>query len=269
MIRRLALVLPLIPAACTGGPFGDSRLADALNVGKGAGLRSNWIRAGSFPLLVQTRVARPGEPMRVYVEGDGFAYMSSGAPAIDPTPHSPVALELAAVDPAPNVAWIARPCQYTMIAKVQTSCPERYWTSHRMAPEVVASIDAAVSSVMEMAQSRQVELVGYSGGGAIAVLVAARRSDVVALRTVAGNLDHVAFTRYHKVTPMTPSLNAADVVDQIRHIPQIHYAGSQDTIVPASLTADFAARVGPAARVVTARGASHTKGWPEFWRSQM
>lgn len=267
MARSLAITIALSVtlAACAGGPFGDSRLANALDVGKVASLRSNWVRADTFPLLIQTRVTRPGEPIRIYIEGDGFAYMSPGVPAIDPTPHNPVALELAAVDPAPNVAWIARPCQYTMIAKVQDSCPERYWTSHRMAPEVVASIDAAVSTLMEMAQSHDAELIGYSGGGALVVLVAARRADITSLRTVAGNLDHAAFTRYHNVTPMTASLNAADVIDQIRQIPQVHYAGRDDAIVPPSLVGNFVARVGATAHMEIIPRATHLKGWTEVW----
>jgi pimeloyl-ACP methyl ester carboxylesterase len=112
-------------------------------------------------------------------------------------------------------------------------------------------------------------LIGYSGGGAIAVLVAARRSDVVALRTIAGNLDHVAFTRYHKVTPMSASLNAADVIDQVRRIPQVHYAGAEDTVVPPSLIENFVARVGESARVVVVRNATHAKGWKEFWGTEI
>jgi pimeloyl-ACP methyl ester carboxylesterase len=232
-------------------------------------LQANWITAGDFPLLIQTRNRQVGDTLRIYIEGDGFAYMRPGVPAIDPSPNHPLALELAAIDTAPNVAWIARPCQYTMIAKVQSTCPERYWTSHRMAPEVVNSINAAVSFIVEKTKANGVELIGYSGGGAIAVLVAARRTDVVALRTVAGNLDHVAFTRYHKVTPMSASLNAADVIDQVRHIPQVHYAGAEDPIVPAALIESVVARVGGNARAVIVRGATHVKGWEAFWRKEM
>lgn len=265
---RACLILAATSAllsACAGGPLGDSRLGNALDIGKTASLQANWVRAGNFPLLVQSRGTRLGEPVRIYIEGDGFAYMSPGVPAIDPSPNTPVALELAAVDPAPNVAWIARPCQYTMLAKVQSNCPERYWTSHRMAPDVVGAVDAAVSAVVEMTKASRVELVGYSGGAAIAVLVAARRSDVASLRTVAGNLDHAAFTRHHNVTPMTASLNAADVADQVRHIPQTHYAGGADTIVPAQLIAGFAARLGSGSHMKTIPNATHLKGWKDVW----
>jgi hypothetical protein len=44
----------------------------------------------------------------------------------------------------------------------------------------------------------------------VASLVAARRHDVVRLVTVAGNLDHLAWTTLHGVSPLTGSLNPAD-----------------------------------------------------------
>ena len=40
--------------------------------------------------------------------------------------------------------------------------------------------------------------VGYSGGAAVAALVAGRRSDIVSLRTLSGYLDHVALNRARK-----------------------------------------------------------------------
>lgn len=53
-------------------------------------------------------------------------------------------------------------------------------------------------------------LVGYSGGAAVAALLATRRNDVARLVTVDGNLDHRAWTAHHRVTPLTGSLNPAE-----------------------------------------------------------
>jgi len=55
----------------------------------------------------------------------------------------------------------------------------------RFAPEVINSFSRAIDTLKEKSGAKYVELVGYSGGGAIAVLVAAGRSDVVGVRTVA------------------------------------------------------------------------------------
>ena len=41
-----------------------------------------------------------------------------------------------------------------------------------------------------------IHLIGYSGGGAIAVLTASRREDVLSVRTIAANLDHSAHELY-------------------------------------------------------------------------
>lgn len=82
-------------------------------------------------------------------------------------------------------------------------------------------------------------LVGYSGGGAIAALLAARRNDVKQLITVAGNLDHRAWTSYHRVAPLTGSLNASDVRAQLSTIPQKHFFGLLDRVIPPRLAFDL------------------------------
>ncbi len=94
---------------CVGGLFNDTRLDDTLAIGRTAGLKPYWVRTVAFPLLAQSRIARPGEPLRIYIEGDGFAYVTRGQPSIDPTPINLVPLRLAAVDSGANIAWVARP----------------------------------------------------------------------------------------------------------------------------------------------------------------
>ncbi|MFA4846366.1 MAG: alpha/beta hydrolase [Patescibacteria group bacterium] len=259
------LVALFLFTGCAGGPFDDTRLEDALAIGHKASLTPAWVQSQGFFLLVQSKFSNPDQPVRLYIEGDGFAYITSGRPAIDPTPHNPVALSLAAFDPSPNVAWIARPCQYAMLAATQRECPPKYWTTHRMAPEVVAALDEAVSALVKKSGSAQVELVGYSGGGAAAVLLAARRKDVVTLRTVAGNLDNAAFIKHHDLSPMPESLDAKDVFDRVRDVPQLHFVGSEDAIVLPSFSREFVARIGGNAKEIVVEGREHIRGWSESW----
>ena len=47
----------------------------------------------------------------------------------------------------------------------------------------------------------KLELIGYSGGAAVAVLLAARRNDVKIIRTVARDLNHELMSEYHHTTP--------------------------------------------------------------------
>ncbi|MGE3479685.1 MAG: hypothetical protein AB7G80_09470, partial [Dongiaceae bacterium] len=177
----------------------------------------------SFTLVSYTRFAKPGEPLRVYIEGDGRGW-NSGSPPVDPTPPDSLVLALAMMDPSPNVAYLARPCQYTHWLG-QYNCEEAYWQEKRFAPEVIKSTNSAIDQLKEKAESPAIELVGFSGGGAVAVLAAAERNDVTSMRTLAGNLDTVALVTRHQITPFTGSLNPMDYANMVQTIPQHHFIG--------------------------------------------
>ena len=110
-------------------------------------------------------------------------------------------------------------------------------------------------------------LVGYSGGGAVAVLVAARRSDVASLRTLAGYLDHKTLNRVKKVTPLYGSLNPMGIAQSIKDVPQIHFSGSKDQIIPSWVASNFS-KVADNPNCVETRivGATHKTGWIELWK---
>lgn len=132
--------------------------------------------------------------------------------------------------PSPNVVYIARPCQFT---RNDPACRSTYWTDRRFSEDVIASMNHAVD-VLRAPAAGPVHLVGFSGGGAVAALVAARRGDVASLRTVAGNLDHRALNAHHRVSPMPASLNAVDVAPRLAAVPQAHFVGTKDDVVPPS-----------------------------------
>lgn len=130
------------------------------------------------------------EPLIVYVEGDGYAWISRTQLSDDPTPRRPLALELAVADPRPNVTYLARPCQYVS-GRNRRNCLPAYWDTAGYSEGVISAFDTAVTTLVRRAGTHKVFYVGYSGGGAVAALVAARRSDSAGLVTVAGVLDHV------------------------------------------------------------------------------
>lgn len=132
------------------------------------------VRTDAFVLTAFARITRADQPLTVYIEGDGLAWVSRTEPSADPTPRKATGLALAAADPAPNVVYLARPCQFTPMAQ-NPRCAAPYWTSKRFAPEVVASMSEAVSRFAAKVPGQPIHLVGYSGGGAVAVLVAAQR----------------------------------------------------------------------------------------------
>ncbi len=187
------------------------------------------------PLPAQGWVRGTGKILHIYIEGDGAAYATRTSPSLDPTPTTSVSFLLASKDTAAAVAYLGRPCQYVSGAK----CSNTYWTLGRFSAEVIYTMDVLMDEAMRAAGAKQAILFGYSGGGAVATLLAARRTDVTGLITICGNLDHALWTDIHKVTPLVDSLNPKDVARRLGNIPQVHFVGAEDTIVPAQIAQSF------------------------------
>jgi pimeloyl-ACP methyl ester carboxylesterase len=170
---------------------------------------------------------------------------------------------LASLDPSPNILYLARPCQFT---RNDSQCRTAYWTDRRYAPEVIASIDEAIDTALR-GQHGGLHLVGYSGGGAVAALIAARRGDVLSLRTVAGNLDHVRLNRHHGVSAMPESLNPIDFAPRLAGLPQTHFTSETDQTVPPAIAEAFVAALGSprCASVVRVLDTTHAQGWQDHW----
>jgi pimeloyl-ACP methyl ester carboxylesterase len=115
--------------------------------------------------------------------------------------------------------------------------------------------------------AKHVELIGYSGGGALAVLIAARRSDIIALRTIAGNLDPKALCAYHNVSQLDGSMDPLDFAQKVAHIPQRHFVGSDDSTIPHFIARSFVKRMGDKndRRIIVVEGATHHSRWRERW----
>ncbi|MBT8438098.1 MAG: alpha/beta hydrolase, partial [Gammaproteobacteria bacterium] len=160
--------------------------------------------------------------------------------------------------------YLARPCQYVMPA---TGCSMKYWTSHRYAEEVVVATSEAISQIKKRHGVQKLELFGYSGGAAIAALVAARRDDVTRLITVAGNMDHEYWTAYHNVSPLSGSLNAADYAGQLQMIHQIHLVGDEDVNVPLEVINAYLNRIDRTGKVSVHEipDYDHECCWAENW----
>lgn len=267
----LFLCLAWLLSACSALPTPDERRAHADVLAASHDWRAEFLGAGQFELLayLPQNIKRQGA-LTIYLEGDGFAWMDASTPSPDPTPRDPLALRLALQQPEGNAAYLGRPCQY--VDAQPGVCPERYWTEARFAPEVLAASNLAIDTLKARFGAQRLTLVGYSGGGAIAALVAARRDDVERLVTVAGNLDHRAWTSHHRVTPLHASLNPADETVRLQGLRQTHFVGAADRIVPVALATAFAARF-PAAQRPSVRVLADfdhqccwARAWPALWR---
>jgi len=267
--RALLLLLSLLSglAGCVNlSP--DLRRDHADQLAAASGWQRVRLPAGSFVLagyLPQT-IPADNQTLTVYIEGDGLAWITASLVSLDPTPLQPIGLALALRHPQGAAAYLARPCQY--VEGVETrGCSAEYWTSKRFAPEVVAATSQAIDTLKQRFQAQQLVLVGYSGGGALAALVAAHRQDVKLLVTVAGNLDHRAWTEQHHATPLTGSLNPADAWQELLNVPQIHFVGGKDQVVGREVAAAYASRF-PADRrpkIQVVPEFDHTCCWAEQW----
>ncbi|MGR9114813.1 MAG: lipase family protein [Gammaproteobacteria bacterium] len=174
--------------------------------------------------------------LHVYLDGDGSPWHQKRWLNDDPTSRNPLILDLMHQDNAASL-MLGRPC-YHGFSQVPP-CHFKYWTSHRYAQEVINSMVQALRSWLNMHPYKHIVLIGYSGGGALAILMAPHLADVETVVTVAANLDVDAWSRYHGYGPLAESLNPATLA-LLPSIRQIHIAGLDDTIVPAPIIESFA-----------------------------
>lgn len=201
------------------------------------------VRYGATPALVGMLHQRDGQSVSsdvlwVVIEGDGRAWLSMREPSRDPTPVDAVGWRLASTLHADPVLYLARPCQFLAADELQ-ACSLDDWTDARFSEKWVARMNAAIDAARRTTHTARVVLAGYSGGGVMAALIAARRHDVAELITVAAPLDHAAWTRLHGVSPLTGSLSVVAVKERLFRLPQVHVAGEDDKVVPPALLRTF------------------------------
>ena len=250
----------LLAAACaTPDAMGGSRSA-VERWGRQIGFVSGHIDAGGFRLFRLTRRVGRSDTLTIYIEGDGAPWATPFHPPHDPTPVKPIALALAAADPAPAIVYLGRPCQY-LDDDALARCDSDYWMGRRFAPAVVAAYGQALDRLKAEHGAQSLRLIGHSGGGVIAVLLAQRRADVVALITVAAPLALADWTSHHQVTALSASLDPLAQAGSVAH--GVHWTGGRDRNVPPSLVAGFVRHKG--GRMMTVARFDHECCWAQQW----
>ena len=195
------------------------------------GFEANRFTTADFIIYGATKTEKSSsDTLIVYIEGDGSAWRRKDEPGRNPTPRNPLALWLALKDPAPKILYLARPGQFQRAGDPR--CLSSYWSLARYSEKVVKTFSTIIDRVKKEILVQKIGMVGYSGGGVLATLLAAYRDDVCWLATVASNLDHKSWCVQHKVTPLKNSLEPKKFADKLQNIPQIHFAGGRDQIVP-------------------------------------
>jgi dienelactone hydrolase len=248
MRRRGALLLSTGLALLLTAP------AAATNPSPGGG---GWTRlvleANGRRLAAALRDGGAGDGiLTVVIEGDGAAHDRHGRPSADPTPADPTGWRLARAWPEEQaVAWLGRACQFVR----DPACAPADWTAERFSEAQLDVADAAIDALKARAGARRVRLVGWSGGGTMAALLAGRRRDVAGLVTVAAPLDLAAWTTWHGLSPLAGPDPARRPPPEV---PQLHLIGAFDPIVPPRLAGPVARRFGG---TVIVRRARHACCW--------
>jgi hypothetical protein len=253
--RCLALMVAALVACATPAERFERR-------GAGLGFASIRLQGVGFNHLAYVAgMHEASDTLHVYVEHDGTPWTDFTHVADDPTPRTPFALELMALDPGPRLL-LGRPCYYT--PEKDSGCGPLLWTHRRYSREVVTSMVAALRSYLTMQPFRRVVLIGYSGGGTIAWLMATSVPETIAVVTVAANLDTDEWARIHGYSALTGSLNPALLPELPPTILQLHYVGGRDQNVPPSIVRSFAHNH-HGAHVVEVADFGHVCCWIERW----
>ncbi|EAR22505.1 alpha/beta hydrolase [Nitrococcus mobilis] len=221
------------------------------------------IDTGRYKLIVYLALRHDADeqPLHVYFSGDGTPWMQGRYPAADPSPRHALALRLMALDPAPSLQ-LNRPCYgHETMPEV---CDPALWTYGRYSDQVVEAMSRGLDTARTRLGANKLVLIGYSGGGTLARLVAQRRDDVLALVTIAANLDHRRWTAHHQYLPLTRSLDPTTLLPLPSTILQWHLVGGHDHIVPAAVTRAGIRRES-AAEIRVFTEFNHRCCWEQIW----
>lgn len=214
------------------------------------------ITTSQFRLASWQKITNDNAACRIYIEGDGYAFNAKGLPSQNPTPHGFLVRDLSFNDPAENVIYLARPCQYLQ----DNRCNAEYWTVKRFSSEVV---EAEYEAVKQICKNKPITLIGFSGGAQIAGLIAVKYPDLKINKviTIAGNLNHKAWTYYHHLPELSGSLDLSDYKEKFALIPQVHFVGKNDRVIPSMLSKRNVSED----KIIEVENATHDKGWHKIY----
>ena len=277
LIYRVLLLLPVLALlACASENQSSysgnkSKTSEVFAIAQ----KANWIietvnpsTTNGFELLSARKSSfNKTEVLTIYIEGDGHAWEKS-YPSLDPTQLDPIALRLALEQTEGAAAYLARPCQYIGV-KTNVQCTSKVWTDQRFTPKAIDVLQGGINYLKQASGARQIVLIGYSGGGTLALLAATQRSDGIKIITVAGNLDTQAWLNYHHLPPMPDALNPADYISKTQSIPQFHFVGGRDEVTPPSIAYQYANQFSATMRprVIEKPDYGHVCCWVEGWRA--
>lgn len=264
-MKYIFIFISFLFIGCSSIPSLQQRVKNAEHLFENdKSIKKDRINTSSFNLYL-LREIESCKTIRVYIEGDGLAWISKKKVSLTPTPINPLSMKLFLKDESLCKIYLARPCQYLSSNK----CEKKFWTSHRYSKEVIDSYLEAFSKIKEKYKNNNFEIIGFSGGGTVATLISSFRDDIYFLITIAGNLDHKYWSKKHNITPLEGSLNPIDYIKRLEKVQQLHLIGGRDRIIDESIFNSYFSYFKDSSKIRKKlfKEFSHQKGWEENWKS--
>lgn len=198
--------------------------------------------------------------LHVFIEGDVSVKQALRTSPPDPTPRGALMLRMMRLDSA-GAILLGRPCHHGLY--VMDQCEVRHIGPERYSAETVDSMQAALQDEMRQSGADRAVLIGYSGGGALAMLLAGHMPGIAAVVTLAGNLDNTALVDLHGAPPLTGSLDPASQPRLPPSVLQLHFFGELDENIPLSAAQNTLIRQN--ATPIIMRGFDHECCWENIW----
>ncbi|MFT7127920.1 MAG: hypothetical protein ACI89U_000024 [Gammaproteobacteria bacterium] len=224
-------------------------------------LTSEIIKTSLFSHKIYKNNRESNGKLHVYIAGDGLPWMAGVIPSKDPTPRKPLVLSLIKQDMSAALI-LGRPCYHGLANN--PVCDSSLWTNKRYSSMIVDSMEKAIEQLSQHYQDPDVVLMGYSGGGTLAVLLAERIPYVTGVVTIGANLNTEAWTQYHQLLPLSGSINPVDRPSLPAEMLQKHYVGRYDKVMPASLVETYT-RNHVSSELVIVDDFNHRCCWEKIW----
>jgi hypothetical protein len=245
----------------------EKRVNTALDISARGNFKNFVFNTKNYQIFSAQRLIYKNQIINIYIEGDGRSWIDRDTISSNPTPIAPFALNLANLDTDNNVIYLARPCQYAFNQK----CNESVWTSHQFSKSVLMSYMDVLDTIKEQNNNVKFNLIAYSGGATIALMLGANREDIQSIRTIAGNLNHNELSRITKTSPLTNSMAAKEFIFKTEKIPQIHYYGEKDKVIPEKIFIDYKNSFTKQNCIAISKieRLDHFSGWDSFWKNNL
>ncbi len=218
------------------------------------------VKTKNITLATWRKNVKPFQKLRIYIDGNAY---TTGFIHKRPKMYADVAMQLALKDSFPSIAYLGRPCYFIE----QSVCKPVIWEEGKYAPEIIEEMKDVIQGWQKKYNLKEVEFVGYDGGAAIALTLATRLRNIKVTRviTIAGILDTKTDAMYRDEDIFTDSVNPANETYLLSRIPQVHYVGGKDKVVPIIFTQNFVKKLPNPISVQIKRlsNADH-ENWNEF-----